>query len=48
MDHIRLVHAVPALVKAAKLGKWTVSRNTWHGALKATVSGVSTVNAERP
>ena len=46
VDHIRLVHTVPASVKAANSGKWfppwTVSRDSWHEALKATVSGVST------
>ena len=46
VDHIRLVHAVPATVKAANLGhwfpSWTVSRDKWHEALKSSVSGVST------
>ena len=44
IDHIRLVHSVPATVKAANLGRWfppwTVTPG--HVALKATVSGVST------
>ena len=46
VDHIRLAHAVPAMVKAANLGRWfppwTVSRDKWHEALRSSVSGVST------
>ena len=45
IDHIRLVHSVPVTVKAGNLGRclppWTVTRDMWRVALKATVSGVS-------
>ena len=45
-DHIRLAHAVPAMVKAANLGRWfppwTVSRDKWCEAVHSSVSGVST------
>ena len=46
IDHIRKKHSVPDSVKAANLGRWfspwTVTRVTWHKALKPQVSGVST------
>ena len=46
INHMRLAHAVPALVKAANLGRWvppwTVPRNIWRKALRLTISGVST------
>ena len=46
IDHMRLVHSVPVMVKAENMGRWlpswTVTRDKWRVALKATVSGVST------
>ena len=49
IDHIRAKHHVGDSVKTASLGKWfppwTVTRATWHTALKPKVSGISTDTA---